>query len=106
MPDYGRCMRWRTSDRLGFEIHGEPLRPKLTKLNPIAGVEKAYFRLKSLVELVKSIIKILIIGGIAYGLIKASNGGLSPIDAAEKLAKYLFLSRRLHLKSFFLSAWH
>lgn len=55
--------------QVGFEIHGEPLRPNLKKLNPISGVKKI-FSLKALVDLAKSIVKILIIGGIAYGLIK------------------------------------
>ena len=60
--------------QIGFEIHSEPLRPKLSKLNPISGVKKL-FSLKSLVELAKSIVKILVIGGIAYGLIKAEMEG-------------------------------
>lgn len=64
--------------QIGFEIHGEPLRPKLTKLNPIAGVKKL-FGLRSLVEAAKSIIKILIIAGIAYGLIKGEMERFPPL---------------------------
>jgi flagellar biosynthesis protein FlhB len=55
--------------QIGFEMHGEPLKPKLTKFNPISGLKKLV-SLKSLVELVKSIFKILIVGGIAYGVLK------------------------------------
>ena len=55
--------------QVGFEMHTEPLRPKLSKFNPISGM-KRLVSLKSLVELVKSIFKILIVGGIAYWVVK------------------------------------
>lgn len=64
--------------QVGFEIHSEPLAPKLSKLNPIAGL-KRFVSLKSLVELAKSILKLLIIGGISYGLIKAEMRGFPPL---------------------------
>ena len=64
--------------QFGFEMHLDPIRPKLTKLNPISGVKKL-FSLKSLVELAKSIMKILIIGGIAYALIKSEMEGFPPL---------------------------
>ena len=54
--------------QIGFELHGQPMKPKLTKLNPIAGIKK-FFSLKSLVEMVKSIFKILVVGGIAYKVV-------------------------------------
>ena len=55
--------------QVGFEMHGEPMRPKLSKFNPIAGL-KRLISLKALVELVKSLFKILIIGLIAVGVVK------------------------------------
>ena len=64
--------------QVGFEFHGEPLKPKLTKLNPIAGF-KRFVSLRSLVELIKSIMKLLIIGGISYGLIKAEIPRFPPL---------------------------
>jgi len=54
--------------QIGFEMHGQPMRPKLTKLNPITGMKK-FVSLKALVEMVKSIFKILVVGGIAYGVV-------------------------------------
>jgi flagellar biosynthetic protein FlhB len=51
--------------QFGFLITGEKLSPNLAKLNPISGLKKLV-SLKSLVELVKSIVKLLIISGIAY----------------------------------------
>jgi flagellar biosynthetic protein FlhB len=55
--------------QIGLEFHGEPLRPKLKKLNPISGMKK-FVSIKALVELVKSLFKVVVIGAIAYGVIK------------------------------------
>ena len=47
------------------------LRPQLTKLSPISIIKGfgRFFNLKSFVELIKSILKLLIIGGIGYSVI-------------------------------------
>lgn len=55
--------------QIGFEMHGESMRPKLSKFNPIAGLKKLV-SLRSLVELCKSLLKILIVGAIAFGIVK------------------------------------
>ncbi len=55
--------------QIGFEMHSQPMRPKLAKFNPISGLKKLV-SLKALVELAKSIIKILIVGAIGYGVVK------------------------------------
>jgi flagellar biosynthetic protein FlhB len=78
--------------QVGFEVHSEPLRPKLTKLNPIAGLKKL-ISAKSLVEFVKSIMKLLIIGGISYGLIKAEMKGFPPLMQQEVGDILLFIAR-------------
>ena len=49
----------------GFLLTGEPLMPKLSKLDPLSGM-KRLFSLRALVELLKSILKIAIIGTVAY----------------------------------------
>jgi flagellar biosynthetic protein FlhB len=64
--------------QVGFEMHSEPIRPKLSKINPISGF-KRFFSVRSLVELAKSLMKLLIIGGISYGLIKAEMRGFPPL---------------------------
>jgi len=53
----------------GFLLTFEPLLPKLEKINPIEGV-KRLFTLKQLVELLKSVIKMLIVVYILYGIVK------------------------------------
>ena len=56
--------------QVGFMISPEAMALKFSKMNPISGM-KRFVSLKSLVELAKSIIKILFIGGIAFGLVKS-----------------------------------
>lgn len=55
--------------QVGFKISPKALQPKLSSLNPISGF-KRIFSLKTIVELVKSIIKIVIIMTIVYNTIK------------------------------------
>ncbi len=51
--------------QFGFLFTLKPLQPKLSKLNPIAGL-KRFASLKSLVELVKSFAKIVVIATVAF----------------------------------------
>jgi flagellar biosynthetic protein FlhB len=51
--------------QFGFLITGEKLTPNFAKLNPVAGIKKL-FSLRSLIEMVKSLVKLVIIGGIAW----------------------------------------
>ncbi|MEJ2641144.1 MAG: flagellar biosynthesis protein FlhB [Desulfosarcinaceae bacterium] len=53
----------------GFLLTTEPLTPKLNKLNPISGLGRL-FSLKSLTELVKSLIKLLIVGVVSYKVVR------------------------------------
>ena len=55
--------------QFGFLFTGEKLTPNLAKLNPISGIKKL-FSLRSLVELAKSVIKLVIISGVAYFVLK------------------------------------
>ncbi len=50
-----------------FKVTTKPLQPKFSKMNPISGV-KRMFSLNTLFELVKSIIKVIAISYIAYGV--------------------------------------
>jgi len=51
--------------QVGFMVSSEALSPKFSKLNPLQGA-KRLFSLRSLVELTKSLLKMGIVGGIAY----------------------------------------
>lgn len=55
--------------QIGFLFTGKPLVPNFTKLDPIKGIKKL-FSLRSLVELVKALFKVLFIGVIVFLLLK------------------------------------
>ncbi len=61
--------------QVGFLFSTEPIRPKVTNLNPFSGLQRM-FSMRSIVELSKSIFKFTVIGGITYYLIKANLGTL------------------------------
>jgi flagellar biosynthetic protein FlhB len=51
--------------QFGFLLTGEPLKPDLKKINPVNGF-KRMFSLRSIVELAKGIIKVIIVGLVIY----------------------------------------
>lgn len=51
-----------------YQITTKPLQPKMDKLNPINGF-KRMFSMNTLVELLKSVVKVFAIGYIAYGVL-------------------------------------
>jgi flagellar biosynthetic protein FlhB len=53
--------------QVGLELHSEAMSPKFSKLNPMAGL-KRIFSLRGLVELAKSLLKILFVGAIAWSV--------------------------------------
>lgn len=55
--------------QFGFLVTGEKLTPNLAKLNPISGLQKL-LSLRSLVELIKSMLKLGIISGVATIVLK------------------------------------
>ncbi|MDY6971180.1 MAG: flagellar biosynthesis protein FlhB [Thermodesulfobacteriota bacterium] len=56
--------------QIGFIFSAEPLIPKLSKINPVNGVKKL-LSLRSLIELFKSLFKVLIVGGMAYLIVRS-----------------------------------
>ncbi len=56
--------------QVGFLFTLETLKPKGNRINPFSGF-KRIFSMRSIVELVKSIIKILIVGWVAYSYLKS-----------------------------------
>ncbi|MBF2052931.1 MAG: flagellar biosynthesis protein FlhB [Candidatus Sericytochromatia bacterium] len=56
--------------QVGILISGKPLKPQLERIHPVKGFKRV-FSLKSLVELVKSAVKTIIIGLVVYTTIKA-----------------------------------
>jgi flagellar biosynthetic protein FlhB len=78
----------------------EAIAPKLNKLSPISGM-KRLVSIKALVELAKSIIKLLFIGTIAYLLVKSDMEAF-PVLIHQEVGQILVFIARVSLKiSFF-----
>ncbi len=71
----------------------EPLTPKFSKVNPLAGMKRVLFSRKALVELVKNILKIGIIGSIAYYSISGDVQDFIPLIDQTPLQIFAYASR-------------
>lgn len=63
----------------GWNFSGEAFEPKFSKLNPLQGVKKI-FGIQGVVELIKAIIKVLLIGFVAWNLFKVYFDDLMMLD--------------------------
>ena len=52
--------------QVGFKISGKALEPKFSKFNVLKGAKKIFFSSRSLIEMTKSLFKLIIIGGFAF----------------------------------------
>ena len=86
--------------QIGLEFHGEPLRPKLNKLNPISGMKK-FVSIKALVELFKSIFKVLVVGGIAYGVVRGETAKFPGLMQQEVGVILIFIGKAAFKVFFF-----
>jgi flagellar biosynthetic protein FlhB len=71
--------------QFGLAFHATPLAPKFGNLNPLSGIKKL-FSLRSTVEMLKSVLKLLLVGAIAYAVIVGSLEdfpGLVALDLAS-----------------------
>jgi flagellar biosynthetic protein FlhB len=82
--------------QVGFQINTEAMIPKFSKLNPISGM-KRFVSIKSLVELGKSIFKILFIGSIVYLLVKSDMMAF-PALIHQEVGQILVFIARVSLK--------
>lgn len=55
--------------QVGWKVTGKPLKPKLDRLNPVGGLKRMFSQDK-VVELIKSILKVLAIALVAYNEVK------------------------------------
>lgn len=82
--------------QLGFEIHSDPMKLNLGKLNPISGMKKLA-SLKSFVELCKSLVKLIFIGLIAY-IVIAKEMTLFPSLMQRAVGDILFFIGKIAFK--------
>ena len=78
--------------QVGFMVANEALTPKFEKLNPISGF-KGLFSSRSVVELLKSIFKVLIIGGMAYSILKGEMNQIPSLVDASPTFTFSFIGK-------------
>lgn len=76
----------------GFVISAEPIKPKWSKISPLAGL-KRLFSMRSVVEFVKSLLKLIIIGAIAFIAVYPELPHLKQLPDSSVLAMLLFLGK-------------
>lgn len=81
--------------QVGFVLSFEPIMPQLSRINPLAGFQRLFSK-RSLVELVKSIFKIVIVSYFVYRFILKTSGDVPKLISAE-LADSLNLAASLTL---------
>jgi len=78
--------------QVGFTISTKPLSPKFSKLNPIQGIGKL-FSFRSSVDVIKALGKILVLGGLAYSLIKGEAQILPLLIQMDVMDIWAFIGR-------------
>jgi flagellar biosynthetic protein FlhB len=69
--------------QVGFMFTMKPLKPKLSKINPLEGVKK-FVSARALVDLAKNIVKVTVVGLIAYLIIKKECVNYIPLMQMEE----------------------
>lgn len=57
--------------QVGFVVSGEPLAPRLDRINPLSGLRRIFSR-RALVDLLRSVAKVGVVGWIAYREVRAA----------------------------------
>jgi flagellar biosynthetic protein FlhB len=78
--------------QVGFTISGKSLSLKFSKLNPITGIGRL-FSLRSSVDVIKALAKILALGGLAYVLIKSETEALPLLIHMDVMDIWVFIGR-------------
>ncbi len=81
--------------QVGFLFTTKPLKPKLNRISPVEGFKRIFSK-RALLELVKSIVKILMIGYVAYSYISKNietiidYPSMEPIQILKNFSKFAF----------------
>ncbi|CAN2040152.1 Flagellar biosynthetic protein FlhB [Candidatus Magnetomoraceae bacterium gMMP-15] len=75
----------------GIKVSWKAIKPKLSKMNPISGLKRVFISPQSLVELLKSVAKIIIVAWIAYITIKGEINGMLSVGDMEVRSIILYL---------------
>ncbi|BAI71849.1 flagellar biosynthetic protein [Azospirillum sp. B510] len=86
-----------TIGQTGFHVSWQLIEPKFSKLNPLPGLMNM-FKANQAVELLKSIVKLAVVGGVAYMALRPMFGGIETyigIDLITMLSQMDGLAHRL-----------
>jgi flagellar biosynthetic protein FlhB len=86
--------------QFGFVFSFHPMKPKLEKLNPLQGLKKLFSK-RSLMELIKNIMKIVIIGWIGYLVIASLAEEMVPLMDQNPWAIFFWVCRGVAKIGFF-----
>ncbi len=80
--------------QVGFLFTLEPLKPKSDRLNPLKGFKKIIFSKRSLEELVKNTIKLVVILYVAYHAIKSYRNDFIPLmdQGAQQVLSFMLMA--------------
>lgn len=68
--------------QVGFLITTKPLTPRLSRLSPMKGLQR-FFSLRSIVELAKSILKLVVVGFVVYVSIRSEFGRILELSSLQ-----------------------
>lgn len=91
----------------GLLFSSEALQPKFSRLNPLQGIKK-YISIRSFVELIKSILKILVVSYVAYTVVRDNRHLfllMVDLETAEIIRIFGELSLKLLFKVFLIMAF-
>ncbi len=89
--------------QVGFLVTTEPLTPKIEKINPLKGLQRL-LSLYSVVELLKSILKIVIVSTVAFFAIRAEAESIPPLMLMSPWEIVAFISG-VSFRILFKCAW-
>ncbi len=89
--------------QVGIVFSAESLQPKLSKIDPLKGFQRL-FCLKSVVELFKNILKLSVVGYIAYVTVRGEVKGIFPLMDQSAGAILLYIGK-ISFKILFTTCW-
>jgi flagellar biosynthetic protein FlhB len=89
--------------QVGFMLSPASIQPEFSKLNPLNGINRL-FSLNSLVELVKNILKMAVIGFVAYNVVRGEIDGFMLL-ADQTPFSFLFYLGRITFKVILTIGW-
>jgi flagellar biosynthetic protein FlhB len=68
--------------QFGFLFSGQAIRPQFSRINPVDGARRLYSS-RSLVELAKTLLKVAVVGGVAWQAVRGQESTLALLSEAE-----------------------